>query len=88
MVDAYSRRYEVDFSKEVYNKIAKNTDLNKIHGEIGDSLLVRGSKKDLFLIEKNKNGKEIIKIHSENPGVIQSQLENITGINLSQYRIF
>ena len=84
---ADSRRYEIDSDKEVYNKIANHPDLRKIYGEVGDSLFVGGSTENLFLIEK-KNNKEIIKIHSEKPAEIQLQLEKITGINLSQYRIY
>ena len=89
MVNNYSRKYELDFDKVFYDKMAGNTNLEKIYGEIGDSLLVRGNPKNLVLIERNKNGKETtIKIHSENPGIIQSQLESITGMDLLKHRIY
>lgn len=84
--NSYSRRYEID--NGVYDKVASHPDFKKIHGEIGDSLLVRKSGNGIFLIEKNhKTNKEIIKIHSEEPDAIQSRLEEITGVKLSQYRV-
>lgn len=89
MTNTYSRRYEFDSGKGVYDKIAENTKLKKIHGEIGDNLLIRGSLEDLILIEKVFNkGKETIKIHSKEPEGIQLELESIIGVNLSQYRTY
>lgn len=86
-IDNYSRKYEVDFGNGVYDKIASNVELKVISGKTGDSFLVRGNSKDLLLIErKSSDGKEIIKIHSKEPQVMQSKLESITGVNLSQYR--
>lgn len=87
-INPYSRRYEIDSNNGVYDKIANNSQFSKISGELGDALLVRGNLKDLLIVEKNKvNSKEIIKIHSKEPELMQSKLENITGVNLSQYRI-
>lgn len=84
----YSRKYEINFGNGVYSKIAKNADLKKIHGEIWDSLLVRGDPENLILVQRDfKNKKEIIKIHSKEPEAVQSQLEKITGVDLSQYRV-
>ncbi len=82
----YSRRYEIDFGNGVYDKIAENSDFKEICGKAGDSLLVRGEPENLFLIER-KNNKEILKIHSKEPEAVQSQLEKITGVALSQYRV-
>jgi len=43
---------------------------------------------NLLLVEKSSSKeKEIIKIHSTEPEKMQSELEKITGINFSQYRI-
>ncbi len=86
-INAYSGRYEIELDNEVYDKIANHPDFREICGKPGDSFLVRGSGKGIFLIEKdNKTNKKIIKIHAEEPDSIQSQLENISGLNLSQYR--
>ncbi len=88
MVNAYSRRFEIDFVKRVYDKIAGNIQLKKIHGEFGDNLLIRGSSENLILVERNSNKeKEIIKIHSKELEATQLKLESIIGISLSQYRI-
>lgn len=81
----YSRKYEFPSDRGVYNKVVGHPDFKKICGEVGDSLLVRGSSENLFLIER-KDNKEILKIHSNKPEAMQSQLENITGVVLSQYR--
>lgn len=78
--------YEIELGNGVYDKIANHPDFKKICGEVGDSLLVRGSSENLFLIER-KGNKEILKIHSNKPEAIQSQLEKITGVELSQYRM-
>ena len=86
MTNAYSRRYEVDSDKGVYDKLANSQNLKKIHGEIGDPLLIRGNSENLLLIER-KNNKEILKIHSKELEAMQSELEKITGVALSQYRI-
>lgn len=84
----YSGRYELELDNEVYNKIASHPDFKEIFGKPGDSLLVRGSGDGIFLIEKNhKTNKKIIKIHSEKSEAIQSRLEEITGVELSQYRV-
>ncbi len=82
----YSRRYEIDSVNGICDKIAENSDFKEICGKAGDSLLVRGEPENLFLIER-KNNKEILKIHSNEPKAMQSKLESITGINLSQYRV-
>ena len=82
-INSYSRRYEIDFNKGVYNKIAENSQFKKIYGEVGDPLLIRGNLKNLLLIErKNNNSKEIIKIHSNEPEIMQSELESIIGVKL------
>ena len=87
MADAYSRRYEIDFDKGVYDKIAESDQLKKIYGKAGDSILIRGDSENLLLIERDFNKKkEIIKIHSKDLDTIQSQLENISRLNLSQYK--
>ena len=90
-INAYSRRYEVPFGRGVHGKIANFKEFKRISGEIYGPLLVRtigGDPKDLILLERNFNKKkEIIKIHSEKSGEIQSQLEKITGVDFSQYRI-
>ena len=85
-----SRKYEFDFGKGVYDKILKSNQLKKILGGVGDSVFVRGSSKNLMLIQridKNSNeGKEIINVHSEELETMQSELEKITGIDFSKYR--
>lgn len=87
-INAYSRRYEFEFGNGVYDKIANNSYFGEICGKAGDSLLVRGSQDNLFLIERNhKTNKEIIKIHSKELDEIQSKLEKITGVDFSQYRV-
>ena len=83
--NAYSHRYEIPRDKGVYSKIAETSQFNKIYGKIGDSILVMGSSENLLLIERQEN-KEIIKIHSKEPEAMKLKLENITGINFSQYR--
>lgn len=86
-LNPYSRRYEIPSSKGVYDKIAENSPFKKIYGEKGDSLLIRGDLRNLLLIEKKNNNKEILKIHSKEPQNIHSQLENLTGVDLSEYRL-
>jgi len=84
----YSRKYEIDSDKGIYTKIAENSVFKKIHGELGDNILVRGNLDDLLLIERRNNNKEIIKIHSKEPQKIHSQLEDLTGVDLSKYRLY
>ena len=86
------RKYEFDFGKGIYKKIAESDKLKKIHGDVGDSILVRGSSRSLILIEKIEQGynkgKEIIKVHSKEPEIMQSKLEKITGVGFSKYRTY
>ncbi len=87
-INAYSGRYEIELDNEVYDRIASHPGFREICGKSGDSLLVRGIGEGIFLIEKNhKTNKKIIKIHSEKSEAIQSRLEEITGVALSQYRV-
>ena len=86
-INDYSRKYEGEFGKLVYGKLANN--FNKIHGDYGDPFLVRGSPEDLLILERNFNiRKEVIKIHSKDPEATQLQLERITGTGFSQYRVY
>lgn len=87
-INSHSRGYEFNFGEGVYGRIAYSKELKKIYGIIYQPLLVMGDQENLILIKRDFNKrKEIIKIHSEKPDVIQSQLEKITGMNFSQYRV-
>lgn len=87
-INSYSKKFAVDFGKGIYGKIAHFREFKRISGEIYGPLLVQENSGSLILMERDiKNKKEIIKIHSTKSEAIQSQLEKITGVNLSQYRI-
>ncbi|KHO55175.1 MAG: hypothetical protein QT10_C0005G0012 [archaeon GW2011_AR19] len=85
-INSYSRKYKMNISDGIYGKIVDG--LPKISGEYGDEILVRGHSGDIVLIQRNfKTMKEIVKIHSKEPEKVQSHLENITGVKLSEYRV-
>lgn len=89
MINKYSRTYKLKIEHLVYEKIAESP-FKKINGSKKGDLLVRTYyPKNLLLIQRDYDkGEDIIKVHGVNPEVVESKLEKITGVNLSQYRVY